>query len=87
MNVSVHKTKKDLISTFLKMTDDHGVSKIKVDDLLKAARVSKGSLYHHFADFDDLVAEANAHAFSSAVDHTIDLFDGVLGKSETIEEF
>jgi AcrR family transcriptional regulator len=87
MNVSVRKTKKDLISTFLKMTDDHGVSKIKVDDLLKAARVSKGSLYHHFADFDDLVAEANAHAFSSAVDHTIDLFDGVLGKSETVEEF
>jgi AcrR family transcriptional regulator len=87
MNVNAHKTKKELISTFLKMTDDDSVSKIKVDDLLKAAGVSKGSLYHHFVDFDDLAAEANAHAFSSEVDNIIDLFDGVLGKSETVEEF
>src|SRR2546423_15543054 len=47
----------------------HGVRRTSLDDVMAAAGVSKGQLYHYFADKDDLVraviARQTAHVFDA----------------------
>lgn len=81
-----HPTRQKLIATFLEMAEDDHFGKIKVDDLLMKTGISKGSLYHHFADFDELIAEAMAYAFSVGVNRSIQLLEGTLGKNNSRED-
>jgi AcrR family transcriptional regulator len=86
MTITYHPTRQKLIDAFLQMAEDDHFGKIKVGDLLKKAGISKGSLYHHFADFDDLLAEAMAYAFSVGVNRSIQLLDGTLEKINSRED-
>lgn len=82
-----HPTRKKLIETFLRLGEAQDFSTITVDAVLGEAGISKGSLYHHFNDFDDLLAQAKAHLFSIGVNRSIEMMGTMLEKSETAEDF
>lgn len=84
---SLHPTKEKLIATFLQLGEDRDLSLITVDAVLEESGVSKGSLYHHFQDFDDLAGQAMAHLFSTGISRSIYLMRVMLDKSETAEDF
>ncbi len=59
----LHPTKQALIDTASRLLDDHRADEIQVDDVLSESGVSKGSLYHHFEDFGDLIETAMVQRF------------------------
>lgn len=69
---SIHPTKEKLIETFLALSEEGDIDKITVDEVLDRSRISKGSLYHHFENFDDLIAEAMARRYAEGVDRSIE---------------
>jgi len=62
-----HPTKELLIVTTSALLEE-GVDPIHVDDVLGRSGVSKGSLYHHFEDFQDLLNVALVRRFAARVD-------------------
>jgi AcrR family transcriptional regulator len=49
--------------------------------------ISKGSLYHHFNDFSELIEAALIRRFSTLVDASIGLIEKVVHDSKSKEEF
>ena len=54
----MHPTKLSLIETTCELLESRRADEIQVDEVLTASGVSKGSLYHHFEDFGDLLETA-----------------------------
>ena len=50
-----HPTKSKLVETATRLLKTHKPSEISVDLVLSESKISKGSLYHHFADLDELI--------------------------------
>lgn len=81
----VHPTKRHLIETVVSMLDTHGASTITAESVLVASNVSKGSLYHHFEDFGDLIEAAQVARFSTFVANLIAKLNAVLEEFHDIE--
>ncbi len=82
----VHPTKAKLVATFLELAEQKGVESVTVEDVLAASQVSKGSLYHHFANFDDLIEEAMARLYAEGIDRSIMAMTSLLD-CKTRDEF
>lgn len=67
----MHPTKVKLLDTVVQLLDEHPVEAITLDQILEISKVSKGSMYHHFHDFDELIEFAEVKRFSSYVDLSI----------------
>lgn len=63
-----HPTKELLIQTAIDLIDEFGPQGFTVDVLLDKSKISKGSLYHHFADFGDVIEHAQVARFARSVD-------------------
>ncbi len=63
-----HPTKLLLIETAVKLIDEHGPQGFTVEQLLDESKISKGSLYHHFTDFSDVLDQAQVMRYSRYVD-------------------
>lgn len=83
---AAHPTEQKLIDAFLQMAEHDHFGKITVNELLRKTGVSKGSLYHHFENFDDLVGFAMAQAFSIGINRSIALLEKTLGFNNTRED-
>lgn len=91
MNIGVlkqdaHPTKKTLVECARQLIADHGVDAVTVDMVLSESGVSKGSLYHHFKDFDALIQTVQIGNFSEFVDEGISFLEGALGRASSPEE-
>jgi AcrR family transcriptional regulator len=84
---SVHPTKEKLIDTMISLMDEHALASILVDDVLRESNISKGSMYHHFENFEDLVEAALIARFAAGVDYSIDLVSEVVRSSSSAQEF
>lgn len=69
------------------LMDDYSLSSIQVDDVLRESNISKGSLYHHFENFDELTEAALISRFAYSVDISIELVGGAVNGARTAEEF
>jgi len=83
----IHPTRRNLIDTFVLLAGDTDFDKITVDTVLEKSGVSKGSLYHHFKDFDDLLAQALSCAFSVGVNRSIGLIKAMIIEVQTPRDF
>ena len=70
MNTS-HPTRDLLVDTVLELLKNEHLSEVTSEEVLAKSGISKGSLYHHFADFDDLLEVAEVKRFSLLVDATV----------------
>lgn len=83
----MHPTKRALLNTLLGLLDEKSFDKISVDEVLQVSGVSKGSLYHHFEDYPDLVEDALVERYANFVNLSIDLMHPMLSEPKNKEEF
>lgn len=84
---TIHPTKEKLIATMVDLMDEHALSTIQVDDVLRESNISKGSLYHHFENFEELTEAALTTRFATSVDLSIQLVAAAVQDAKSAEEF
>lgn len=67
----MHATKALLIETTLRLLETTPAEQLTADAVLEASGISRGSLYHHFDDYPDLLEHAAASRFARYVDESI----------------
>lgn len=82
----VHPTKQRLLDAVVEFLYANEGARPKVDQVLEAAQVSRGSLYHHFGDFDHLVEDAKIAQFSKFVDLTANRMGDLLDTINSPEQ-
>lgn len=83
---AIHPTKQLLLDTTVSLIDEFGPQGFTVDNLLDASGISKGSLYHHFEDFHDVIEQAQVLRFSRYVDEDIRILTGLLSSASSRED-
>jgi AcrR family transcriptional regulator len=80
-----HPTKTLLIDTATRLIQEYGPKGFTVDRLLTESGISKGSLYHHFHDFTDVVEEAQVRFNSRALEEDIEGLLWLVGENPSPE--
>ena len=83
---TLHPTKQALISTVVELLNTKGPEEINSDEVLEFSGISKGSLYHHFQDFSELIEQALIVRFASFVDSSVEMLKKVITSSKSREE-
>ena len=83
----MHPTKARLIETTSQMLDGADPQHIRIDDVLATSGVAKGSLYHHFEDFPELLEVTLVFRFGRSVDSTTAIMNDYALASTTKDEF
>lgn len=83
----IHPTKSHLIATTVSLIDEFGPQGFTVDQLLDNSKISKGSLYHHFEDFHDVIIAAQVERFAQYVEEDIAGVTQVLLAATSREDF
>ena len=83
---AVHPTKQTLIDTVLALMKKKSIEQISSDEVLEISNISKGSLYHHFEDFPELLEHAMVARFAKWVDYSVGVMNQILQSSNSREE-
>jgi AcrR family transcriptional regulator len=83
---SLHPTKRALIQTVLDQLKTKKALDLTSELILEKSGISKGSLYHHFEDFDDLIETAQVFRYAAYVDQSIHLLTKVFQTAKNKEE-
>jgi len=85
----LHPTKRALLQTVVTLLESNTPEQINSDQVLELSGVSKGSLYHHYQDFPDLMESALVYRFGKFVDLSVEsltkLISSVKTKAELFE--
>lgn len=81
----MHPTRERLLLTTVEIIDE-GNGKIHVDEVLHRSGISKGSLYHHFEDLQDLLDAATVFRFSRMIEADIAGLAELLKRCQTSED-
>jgi AcrR family transcriptional regulator len=68
------------------LLDQKAPEQINVDEVLNVSGISKGSLYHHFEDFSDLLEVAYLRRFAAYVDLSSDSIAEIIATSTSRDE-
>jgi AcrR family transcriptional regulator len=68
---SFHPTKRLLVETVSKLLEQKSAIQITAEEVLEISGISRGSMYHHFVDLDDLVETTQVWGYSKWVDGSI----------------
>ena len=82
----VHPTRLKLIEAVLTLRKSHTYEDITVEQVLDVSGISRGSLYHHFSDFFDLIEAAEIVRFTKYVDVSIARISDVMAKAHNRAE-
>ncbi len=83
---SLHPTKRALVQTVLDQLKTQKALDLTSELILEKSGISKGSLYHHFEDFDDLIETAQVFRYAAYVDQSIHLLTKVFQTAKSKEE-
>ena len=81
-----HPTKVHLTEAAATLIDEFGSQGFTVEQLLEKSNISKGSLYHHFEDFHDVIMQAQVLRFARYVEDDITALTNVLLASTSRED-
>lgn len=83
-----HPTKMLLLETAINLIDEFGPQGFTVETLLETSKISKGSLYHHFHDFSDVIEQAQVARFSRTIEKDnaamLDLLRGSVSRDDLL---
>lgn len=82
-----HPTRERLIDVAVGLLSEKTPEEITVDEVLQLSGISKGSLYHHFVDFNDLLDVAIVQRFARYVQVDIDHISALATRVTSAEEF
>ena len=83
---SLHPTKRALVETVLAQLKTTKPADLTSELILEKSGISKGSLYHHFEDFDDLIETAQVIRYAAYVDQSIHLLTKVFQTSKNRDD-
>jgi len=84
--VSQHPTREALINTVLHLLESHPLESLTSEQVLEVSKISRGSMYHHFEDFSELIEEAQVRRYAAYVDQSIVLMSSIAHEVTTREE-
>ncbi|HET7901881.1 MAG TPA: TetR/AcrR family transcriptional regulator [Candidatus Nanopelagicales bacterium] len=82
--MSTHPTSVALHHATVGLLETRAERDVTVEKVLAASGASKGSLYHHFRDFDSLLDRAQATRFAQTVDRTLALLGSVSARDAVV---
>ncbi len=82
-----HPTRERLVDTTVQMLDSRDIDELNINEVLETSGISKGSMYHHFEDFDDLIDAALVRRFTRGVDSDIAQISNLLTANRTAAQF
>ena len=82
-----HATHRALIDCGVELAKEFGMYGFTVEQLLKRSGISKGSLYHHFEDFVDLVECVQVRIFTEYVELDISAIQRALDAATDRDKF
>jgi len=83
----IHPTRELIVEVAATLMKEKGVEKLHIDDVLERTGLSRGALYHHFTNVDDLIEHALLATYAEGVNANIDFVRNVLATSSTLAEF
>lgn len=84
---SNHPTKQKLLQAVVTMMDQTPPEDIHSEYVLKETGISRGSLYHHYEDFTDLLEDALLYRFAAGVEASTGAIENIVATSANQEEF
>ena len=87
MQASFHPTKKLLVETVIELLETKKPNEILAEEVLEISGVSKGSMYHHFEDLQELVETAQLMRYSKWIDASIEFMTKYVLAATTKESF
>ena len=87
MQASFHPTKKLLVETVIELLETKKPNEILAEEVLEISGVSKGSMYHHFEDLQELVEAAQLMRYSKWIDASIEFMTKYVLGATTKENF
>jgi AcrR family transcriptional regulator len=82
----LHPTKEALILTAVDLLAEHSPADITSDLVLERSKISRGSLYHHFHDFNELIEDAQIRRFANYIDASIAIMWEALSTATSHDE-
>ena len=82
----IHPTKDALVRTAATLMEHNTVESITSDQVLEVSGISRGSLYHHFEDFSEVIEAAQVFRFGQFVDRTCVVLANLLMAAKSREE-
>lgn len=82
-----HPTRIRLRDAVVEMMDEKPPEDIHSEYVLQETGISRGSLYHHYEDFTDLLEDAMLYRFSAGVEASTGAIENIVSSSGNREEF
>jgi AcrR family transcriptional regulator len=86
MPSTIHPTKAKLIEATSKLLKSVDRAHLTSDMILEESGISKGSLYHHFEDLEELIEAALIQRYARWVDASIEIMTQILTTGNSSEE-
>lgn len=81
-----HPTKRLLVETTSKLLDEKVAIQVSAEEVLERSGISRGSMYHHFVDLDDLLETTQVWRYSRWVDASVKFMYDFVITSRTKDE-
>lgn len=85
--VGDHPTRQRLLTAVVEMMDTTPPEDIHSEYVLKETGISRGSLYHHYEDFTELLEDAMLYRFSAGVEASTAAIQNIVAMSRDRDEF
>ena len=86
MPSTIHPTKAKLVEATSKLLKTVDRAHLTSDMILEASGISKGSLYHHFQDLDELIEAAVIQRYARWVDVSIEVMTQILTSAKSSDD-
>ena len=83
---SEHPTRALLIDTSTRLIEQFGPTGFTVEMLLQESGISKGSLYHHFRDFTDVLEESMVSTYLKSVEEDLAVLEWMVRENHSPEQ-
>lgn len=83
----IHPTRDLIVATAATIMKEKGVGALHIDDILEQTELSRGALYHHFKNVDEIIENALLFTYAEGINANIEFVRNVLASAKTAEQF